>query len=107
VRLPAREKECLSLKSAKAPLKLCARADIAFAVGSLGVEISKVTVHLDALSAIRERMSTLSTVRSPPPRWLRRYQSRPLIRTFEEVWRRARGNRIVASQSLLRFFVVD
>ena len=49
--MPAKgEKECLSLKSAKAPLRLRVRADIAFKVGSPGVEISEVTVHLDALS---------------------------------------------------------
>jgi predicted nucleic acid-binding protein len=51
VRLPAKgEKECLSLKSAKAPLRLRVRADIAFTVGSPGIEIIEVTVHLDALS---------------------------------------------------------
>ena len=51
VRLPAiREKECLSLKSAKPPLGPCVRADIAFGVGSPSVEISKVTAHLDALN---------------------------------------------------------
>ncbi len=51
VRLPAkREKECLSLKSAKPPPRPCVRADIAFAIGSPSVEISKVTVHLHALN---------------------------------------------------------
>ena len=45
-----REQECLSPKSAKPPLRLCVRADIAFAGDSPGVEISRVTVQLDALN---------------------------------------------------------
>ena len=55
VRLPAiREKECLSLKSAKPPLRLCVRADVAFAIWRLisspGVETRDVTIHLEALN---------------------------------------------------------
>ena len=50
VRLPAkREKECLSLKSAKLPLGLGVCADIVFAGGSPGVEIREVRLDLDAL----------------------------------------------------------
>jgi hypothetical protein len=45
-----REQGCLSPKSAKPPLRLRVRADIALAIGSPGVEISRVTVRLDALS---------------------------------------------------------
>jgi hypothetical protein len=45
-----REQECLSPKSAKPPLLLCVRANIAFAIGSSGVEISRVTIPLDALN---------------------------------------------------------
>lgn len=55
VRLPAkREKECLSLKSARPRPRLCVRADIAFAIWRLisspGVETREVTIHLDALN---------------------------------------------------------
>ena len=45
-----RGQEGLSPKSAKPPLRLCVHADVAFAVGSPGVEIGEVTVHLDALN---------------------------------------------------------
>jgi hypothetical protein len=40
---------------------LCVRVDIAFAVGSPGVEINVVTVHLDALNRYKGTKLTLST----------------------------------------------
>jgi len=49
-----KEKECLSLKSAKPPLSLCARADIAFCNGAschaLASRFGEVTIHLDDLN---------------------------------------------------------
>jgi hypothetical protein len=45
-----KEQECLSPKSAKPPLMPCVRANIAFAIGSSGVEIRRVTIPSDALS---------------------------------------------------------
>ena len=52
-----REKECLSLKSAKAPLRLRAGADIAFAIGRLisnpGVEIRVVDCLLAATAVAK------------------------------------------------------
>lgn len=55
VRLSAiREKECLSLISAKPPYRLCVRAEIAFAVSRPGVVIGEVAVQLDVLNRYKE-----------------------------------------------------
>ena len=80
-----REQECLSPKSAKPPLRLCVRANIAFAVDDPGVEISWVTVHLDALNRYKGTKAHLVDCLIAATAVAQNVPSRPLIRTFESL----------------------